>query len=59
VTPVAPHFGMVVAARTSSIVLYGVSARMYMRLLELTVLPIQMILDQSNFTSGRLASCSK
>ena len=59
VTPVAPHFGAVDALRTSSIVLYGVSARIYSRWLEVTVLPIQPNLLQSNLTSGRLISCSK
>ena len=43
----------------SSMDLYGVSARMYIRLLELTGLPIQMSLLQSNFASGRFTSCSK
>jgi hypothetical protein len=56
---VAPHLGGVDAVRTSSMVLYGVSARMYMRLFELMVLPIQMNLFQSNLASGRLTNCSK
>ena len=55
----APHFGAVLALRTSSMDLYGVSARMYKSWFDVTVLPIQLNFAQSYLTSDFLINWLK
>jgi hypothetical protein len=50
--PVAPHLGGSLASRTSSMVLKGVSERMYSKSVVREALPIQANLAQSNLISG-------